>query len=127
MKLGQAEGTPEEIKNFIENNGLDPTKFFETQQNPTSKKWFIGPLFLLLTSILGLIFIPPEYKKAITIFFVIGTVGLVWICTLIQILFKNVWATCFLGIGTIFILLIAMGIVSPSDLPEEARKWKPEK
>jgi len=52
MKLGKAEGTPEEIKNFFENHGLNPADYFEKTENPLHWKWIAIPVSVVAISLL---------------------------------------------------------------------------
>ena len=42
MKLG-LEGTPEEVINFFQNNGLNPLDYFEKPESSLQTRWLIIP------------------------------------------------------------------------------------
>ena len=44
MKIGPVEGTPEEIKGFIEDNGLDVERFLQLPEKPIRAIWFVLPI-----------------------------------------------------------------------------------
>jgi hypothetical protein len=46
MKIGKMEGSPEEIKNFFQDNGLNIPDFLEKPEAPLKPIWLIAPVFL---------------------------------------------------------------------------------
>lgn len=125
MKLGPIEGTPEEIKGFIQDNGLQVEKFFQAQDEPIGTVWFVTSALLVIGAIAFLTLLTPMSKSGVSTFvFLIGCAGALWLATNIQLRFKNTWAAGGVLIACILFLLVALGIILPSDLPEEARKWK---
>jgi len=124
MKIGHVEGTPEEIKGFMENNGLQVDRFFQPAERPISTVWFIVPSALVVISIGVLTMVQLSQKGASTFVFLAGCGGALWLAANIQLRFKNVWAAAGVLIGCILFLLVALGVLLPSDLLKEAHKWK---
>lgn len=123
MKFGPVEGTPEEIKNFIENNGLQADKFFQAPEQPIGAILFVLPAILVIVSIAVLSLFQFSKPQISTFLFLIGCGGALWLATNIQLRFKNVLAAAGVLLGCILFLLVALGVLLPSDLPEEARRW----
>ena len=123
MKLGPAEGTPEEIKDFLENNGMQPDKFFLEPEKPIAARWFLASAVIIFGAIATLMFGEFSDKRAQTFAFLVGGGGALWLAANIQLRFKNAWASGGVLIACILFLLVALGVLLPSDLPNEARKW----
>ena len=124
MKIGPVEGTPEEIKGFMENNGLQADRFFQPAERPIATVWFIVPAALVVISIGVLTMVQLSWKGASTFVFLAGCGCALWLAANIQLRFKNVWAAAGVLIGCILFLLVALGVLLPADLPEQARKWR---
>lgn len=123
MKLGPAEGTPEEIKNFLENNGLQAENYFQEPEKAIAVKWFLVSASIVIVAIVLLMFGTFPIPQAKTFTFLVGCGGALWLAANIQIRYKNTWAAGGVLIGCILFLLVALGVLLPSDLPAEARKW----
>lgn len=116
MKVGGIEGTPEEIKDYFENCGLNPLDFFEKPEDKLSKVWVIVPsaLFLCCFSVLNFVHdIPDKWNIFI---FLLGLCSCVWTAVSVHIRFKSTW-----GAGTIIfigllVMLVALGILQPAQL-----------
>lgn len=123
MKLGPAEGTPEEIKNFLENQGLQADKFFQEPEKPIAAHWFITATLIIACAIVVLMFFKFTDTRWQTFTFLVGCGGSLWLAANVQLRFKNSWASGGVLIACILFLLVALGVLLPSDLPNEARKW----
>lgn len=123
MKLGPAEGTPEEIKDFLENQGLQADKFFQEPEKPIAAHWFVVAALIIVGAIAVLMFHKFTDPRAQTFTFLVGCGGALWLAANIQLRFKNAWAAGGVLIACILFLLVALGVLLPSDLPSEARKW----
>ena len=124
MKLGPIEGTPEEIKGFIQDNGLQVEKFFQAHEEPIRTLWFIVPAVIVIASIASLTLLTMPKSGTSTFVFLVGCAAALWLAANIQLRFKNIWASGGVLISCVLFLLVALGVINPSDLPVEARKWK---
>jgi len=124
MKFGKMEGTPEEIRDFFQNNGLNIEDYLEKPDTPISWKWSIIPVFLIVASIIGLTLVQHISKAIQTFLFVFGCGGGLWLAVIIQIRFKNTWAAGFIAIGIVLLMLIAIGTITPIELLENIRLFK---
>lgn len=122
MKLGQAEGTPEEIKGFLENHGMDPKDFFEKPAKPMNNAWYAIPGVIILFSVATLVFctwISPAGKNFL---FLLGAIGFFWCGSLIYQQLKNVWMVAGVVVFGILVMLVSMGAMAPMQMLEFANK-----
>ncbi|WP_125182564.1 hypothetical protein [Thiohalobacter thiocyanaticus] len=85
MKIGKAEGTPEEIKDFFENYGLNPEDYFEKTESPLHWKWIAIPGSIVAVSALLLVFLDTVTPKTHILLFS-GRCGL---CVLVSSVFTD--------------------------------------
>lgn len=126
MKIGEVEGTPEEIKNFYQNNGLNIEDYLVKPGKPLSRKSFIGPSCFYVVSIILLTTFSGISEGWRTFIFLIGCCCSLWLAVSVQIRFKNTWATFFIILCGISFVLVALGVISPTELLDQARKLKPK-
>jgi hypothetical protein len=122
MKLGQAEGTPEEIKGFLENHGMDPKKYFEPASAPMNNAWYFLPAVLLLFAVSSLLFCNWLSPSGKTFFFILGSVAFLWGAVLSYIQAKSVWLAGGVALFGVLIMLVSMGAMSPMQMFEYANK-----
>lgn len=125
MKLGKAEGTPEEITNFFENHGLNPEDYFEKIESPLHWKWLAipGSLFTLAMFLLVLFTLSTKIR---ILLFLIGVGGSCWAAVSLQIRFKNNWATTVMVVSALLILLVAAGFITPKETVDAIKGLKGE-
>jgi hypothetical protein len=125
MKFGkQMEGSPEEIRDFFQNNGLNITDYIERPELPLKPIWFIVPVCLILLSLSCLTLLAPLRPSMQTFVFLLGCGAGIWLAVNVQLRFKNTWAAVFVAIGTILIMLVAIGTVTPVEMIQQLRKLK---
>ena len=124
MKIG-IEGTSEEIKGLFQNDG-STKDYFKKPEKPLSRTLFIVPScsyivsIILLTPVLG---VPEGWH---TFIFLIGCCCSSWLAVCLQIRFKNPFATSFIAIFGIAFMLVALGVLSPVELLDKAKNFKPK-
>jgi len=126
MKLGKMEGTPEEIRDFCQNNGLNIEDYLEKVEKPINRYMFICPLIIYLLFIILLTTISAVSNGWRTVMFLIGCCCSLWLAVAVQIRFKNTWATFFIILCGISFMLVALGVISPLELLDKARELKPK-
>jgi NhaP-type Na+/H+ and K+/H+ antiporter len=124
MKFGKAEGTPEEISNFIALNNLNSTDFFEEVKDPLHWKWILIPSILFAVSAIILVLFSNFDTKIKVLLFLVGMGFASWTVGSLQVRFKNSFATTVVGISAIIILLIASGLITPMETLEVVKKLK---
>ena len=117
MKIGKAEGTPEEITNIFQMNGLSLLDYLEKPQIPLPARWIVFSVVLTfgVALCLKLITLPTKIHDAI---FILGLFSIAWLATCIQIRFKSKTATTFLAIVLILIILVAANYIMPEKIPD---------
>ena len=124
MKLGKAEGTPEEIKDFFENHGLNPGDYFEKAENPLDWKWIAIPGAIVAISVLLLVLLDNVTPKIHILLFLVGAGCACWAAASLQIRFKNGWATTVAAVGALLVLLVAAGFIAPKETVDAIKGLK---
>jgi len=126
MKIGKMEGTPREIRDFCENNGLVIEDYLEKTEKPINRYLFIGPSCFYVASIILLATVPRlplSWRNAIFLFGCCSSLGL---AVPVQIRYRNIWATVLIILCGIAFMLVALGVMSPIELLDQAQKLQPE-
>ena len=125
MKLGRdIEGTPEEINNFFQNNGFNVSDFITLPEEPIKTIWFVIPSILILGAIAALTLFTPDDASGVIFLFLIGCAGGLWLALNVQLRFKNPWATGLIAIGSLLLLLVALGVITPIQMLQEVKSLK---
>jgi hypothetical protein len=126
MKIGEMEGTPEEIRDFCQNNGLNIAEYLEKPEKPLNRLLFITPSCLYVIFVVLLSTISNASDGWRNFIFLFGCCCSLWLAVNVQIRFKNIVATSFILIGGISFMLVALGVISPMQLLNEAKELKPK-
>lgn len=118
MKLGPAEGTPEEINNFFQNNGLNPSDYFERPEPVLQTRWLIIPAILFVASFVVLAIFGNEYQESKVILFLFGFASSVWLAVCVHIRFKSAWGAGAIIFSGLLIMLVALGVLKPEQLTD---------
>jgi len=124
MKIGSVEGTPEEIRDAFENHGLNLEDYLEKPKPQLSNVWIFLPAGLLVAALISLVLLAPLSNTVLLLLFLSGAAGICWLSASVQIKFQNTWATTFVGIGTLLMLLVAAGLIAPKETIEAIRDLK---
>ncbi len=65
MKMGKMEGSPEEIRDFFQNNSLNIEDYIERPESPLNPIWLIIPAVILFIAFSSLTLSPlkvPRYR-----------------------------------------------------------------
>ena len=124
MKIAGFEGTTEEIKNFFQDNGLKAESFFEPAEKPIGTLWLVVPgalTFIALATLTLLRSLPPAQQLLL---FVVACFFGIWCAVVLQLWFKNAWATGLVALGCLLLALVALGVVTPVQMLEEVKGLK---
>jgi hypothetical protein len=124
MKFGPAEGTPEEIKNFFQDNGLKAADYFAAPEAPISAIWFVIPSACVVIALTVLTLFAPVSASVATFIFLVGCVASLWLAVNVQLRFKSAWATGIVAIGCPLLMLVALGLVTPLQMLEEIKSLR---
>ncbi|HYB92859.1 MAG TPA: hypothetical protein VED00_01800 [archaeon] len=123
MKIGKVEGSPKEIYNFFQNNGLDISEYLEKPVPPLKPIWLIIPSIIIIVS-MAVLTLFTLHSDVMTFVFVVGCGACVWLAAMLQIKFKNASATVFLLFGALLIMLVAFGVVKPIEIIQYFKDFK---
>jgi UDP-N-acetylmuramyl pentapeptide phosphotransferase/UDP-N-acetylglucosamine-1-phosphate transferase len=116
MKFGGVEGTPEEIKDHFENNGLNPLDFFVKPEDKLSKVWVVVPCVIIILCF-GILNLIQEISDKTKLFiFLIGLSSCVWAAVSVHIRFKSGWGAGSIIFIGLLAMLVALGILQPVQL-----------
>lgn len=126
MKIGNGniEGTAEEVNNFFQDNGLKASDFFESPSPPIKTAWLVAPGICVLIALAVLILLPQPQPKYQLLLFVISCFMAIWWAVVLQLRFKNAWATGIVAVGCLLLSLVALGVVTPAQMLEEVKTLK---
>lgn len=124
MKLANLEGTTEEIKNFFQDNGLKAENFFEPAETPIHTGWLVLPGVLVFIALTTLTLLQSATPQQRTFLFVAVCFFAIWWSVVLQLRFKNPWATGIAAGGCLLIALVALGVVTPVQMLEEVKSLK---
>lgn len=122
MKLGPAEGTAEEIKGFLENNGMDLKDYFERPVKPMNNAWYILPGIVIVFAMATLAFCSWVSPAGKTFLFLIGVVGFLWGAVLTHGQHKSPWLSGGVVIVGVLVMLTSMGAMAPMQMLDWAGK-----
>ncbi len=119
MKLGPLDGSVEEVRDLLENHGLRIEDYIEKPAVPLETKFLILPAVVLAISLLLLTLLSDYCSLTIlTLIYLLGFAGSLWLTVSIQLRFKNMPATFVVAIGSLVMILVASGIFSPKEATE---------
>lgn len=124
MKFGNLEGSPEEIKDFYQNNGLNVFDYLEKPESPLATIWLVIPSLISVGTLILIILLTPLKREVLLILFILGASFSCWLATSVQIRFKSPWATGVIGIAFFLMLLIAAGFIAPNEALDYIQKLK---
>ena len=122
MKIGKLEGSPEEIRDFIENNGLNIEDYLDRPQPPLKLVWLIVPVCVIIVQLSWLTLFAPTSIALQTFVFLIGCGAGIWLAVNVQIRFQSTWAATFVAVGVVLIMLVAIGMLSPAELVQQLKE-----
>ena len=123
MKLGQIEGTKEEITGFFQDNGLKVNDYFQMPEAPIKAVWIVIPALLIVFTLGTLTLIEPLSTGQRMFAFLVGLSALIWLTTVVQLRFKHAWATGIVAIGGLLLMLVALGAISPKQMLIEMKPF----
>ena len=126
MRIGSVEGSPEEIKDTLENHGLRIEDYLQVPSPRLELKWVIVPVILFILVLIVMAVGGWSSTKLFLLEILAGFGAGVWLVTSVQIRFGVTWASSMLGIGILLMLLMAANLISPLDTAELLRKMPQE-
>ncbi len=124
MKMGKMEGTPEEIRDFFQNNDLNIEDYIERPESPLKPVWFILPAVVLVLAFSFLTMFAPQSSAVQNFMFLIGFGAGIWLSVSVQIRFKNIWAAVFVAVGSVLIMLVAIGVITPKEIIQHLKEMR---
>lgn len=124
MKIANLEGTTDEIKNFFQDNGLKAENFFEPAEKPIKTRWLVTPAVFVLITLAALTLLEGATAQQQKFLFVAACFSGIWWSVVLQLRFKNAWATGVAAGGCLLLALVALGVVTPVQMLEEVKAIK---
>lgn len=124
MKIGKAEGSPEEIKDFFQANSLNIIDYLEKPEQPLKPVWFIVPVCLIISALVLLMLLTSLQTPVRSLVSLLGCSAGFWLAVNVQIRFKNTVATVFTAVGAVLIILVGSGTITPIGMVEYLSKLK---
>lgn len=124
MKFANLEGTTDEIKNFFQDNGLNAADYFQPAEIPIKTIWLVLPAACVLLALAVLVLVPSLTLVQQRFAFIVSCFSAIWWAVVIQVRFKNVWATGVVVVGCLLLALVSLGVVTPIQMLEEVKALK---
>jgi hypothetical protein len=113
VKVGNVDGTPEEIRDLIENNGLNLAEFVGVDRLRRPRiRWVVIPA---VTFVLALAVQVPMRSCSLevrTISLVFAGALLTWLCASVHFRFDSKGTTLTTALGSILLLLASSGLIT---------------
>ena len=124
MKIANLEGTTDEIKNFFQDNGLKAENFFESAEKPIKTRWLVMPAVFVFITLAALTLLQGATAQQQKFLFVAACFFGIWWSVVLQLRFKNAWATGIVAVGCLLLALVALGVVTPIQMLEVVKAIK---
>lgn len=119
MKLGPVDGTVEEVRDLLENNGLKLEDYIEKPPARLKTRFLIAPSVILGIALLLLALFSSQCSPTLlTLIHLLGLAGGTWLTVSTQLRFKNAIATFTIAIGSLILILVASRIFSVMETAE---------
>ncbi|MDR2309323.1 MAG: hypothetical protein LBE53_19295 [Paucimonas sp.] len=116
MKIGDLEGSPQEIHDLFKNNGMDLSAFISA---PMKKRWLVLPVvftvLVLLVNSLGQVFYPGFNAKCLSVAIMVQLVCVIWLVVSVQLKFDSTATTVVLAISCLIIVAMTAGLMTLTD------------
>ena len=116
MKVGHLEGTPQEIKDLMENHGLNLADYLEKPERPMCKRWIALPIILYTSCIIATSLLLESYKSISGISFILSFGVAIWLSVTLQVRFKSSWASGLAILSLSLLSLLSYGIIQPQEI-----------
>lgn len=127
MKVGGAEGTPQELTDFFQNNGLNPGDYFQRVESSTATRWVVIPAVLVLASVFALWWLATEHAQYQWLAFLLGVLAVIWLTASLQLRYKQVVVTGIAGFSALSVMVVAFGLLTPLEALEQLRQLLPKR
>mgnify|MGYP000624353089 CR=1 FL=1 len=121
----KVEGTPEEIKDFVQTENFSATEFFKPEALSIHNKWVIIPAAIFIVCIIINIFCPTPDKWSLLIN-VIGICSACWLAFSSQIAWKQMIITGLIPVFAIIILMLSSSQITMAEAMEKFDKYTEE-
>ena len=124
MKIGPAEGSEEEIRDFFENLGLNPSEFFVKPEPALASHWLVIPAACFATMLIIVLAIHNKENSSVRIPALIAFITLSWFSLALHIRYKSTSLTTFAIILGIVALLLASGTITLLEVMDTIKDTK---
>ena len=124
MKVGRVDGSPEEIRNFIQNCGLKVEDFLENTDKKNTKIYYILPVVSFIILAILLVFSQVFSYQIKLLILILGSCSSIWLAININLQHKNITASIIVIISAVVILLVAYGIILPEEIIDTLKDLK---
>ena len=128
MKLGPVDGTIEEVRDLLENNGLRIGDFLEKPTTPLQTIYLIIPAAMSITGLLAVVALRGvASSKVLTLLYLLAFGGGAWLTVGVQLRYRNGLATFAAATGAFLMLMIAAGLFSLQDTADFLKALRKDK
>ena len=126
MKFGPIDGSPEEIRDLLKNDGLKLTDYFERPATMLQSRYVVLPAVVLGVGLVAVVsFAGSPSKNLLRLLDLLSVGGVLWLIVSVQLRFRQTAATLATALGSLLMLMIAKGILSLPEVTEILKDlWK---
>lgn len=122
MKLGKFEGTPDELKNVVENHGFNPELFIDIKTYKI-KLWILWAIIAVFVILSCFLYKLPTNSTLYLLFFIINLVVLATIITMVHLKYRLWLITSFIFFIGGVIIGLSVGVLTPKEAANDIRKY----
>jgi len=125
VRIGNIDGTPEEIRDLCELHNLSVANFIDAPPRRSHWGWVILPAAGIVLVLVIILFAPVLKPRTILICLTLGAGFDIWLASTVHLSFRNTFVTWLVLIGGFVLLLMACGVMLPEDVLDLLKKQKP--
>lgn len=115
MRIGKIEGTPQELKDMLDDQGFNFEDYLGEPYSPPKKRWIVIPTMIIIILLTTIVVIGKTNVKVNSILFILCFLSGVWCTCSVAIILKNSVVTSIIAIGLLLLMLIIFGYIQPKD------------
>lgn len=115
MRIGNVEGTPQEIKDMFDNQGFRFEDYLGKPYLPPKKIWVAIPICLTILILMTIVIIGDIDIRLTSVLYILCFATGIWSTCSIQYTLKNTSVTVIVAIGIMILILVVFQYIKPQD------------
>lgn len=123
MRIGNFEGTPEEIKDLFENQNFKFEDYLGEPISTFKNRWLVIPIILFILFLILTVFLDNVNINFTKILFLFTLISGVWLTASVHIKCKNKGVTFIIALGLLIITFLGNGYMLPKEILDWLKKF----